>query len=60
MSQGEFAASVTDSPSAAIVPSVFALTDGAGGGVLITGMNSSTVMIVTMSVVEFSTSGPLW
>src|SRR5476651_2265368 len=58
-SQGEFVGSRTDCPLSAIVPAIVAFTGGAGGGAWkITGWNSSTVMIVTVSVDEFLMTGP--
>ena len=57
-SHSDVAGSVTDLPSAAIVPSTAVGDPATLGGVVITGMNSSTVRMVTMSVFEPLMVGP--
>src|SRR5215475_10757088 len=59
-SQGELTFRVTFVPSADSVPSINAFTDGDGGGVVMNGLNSSMVRIVTTSVGDPLIVGPSW
>src|SRR5215510_4223080 len=59
-SHGDAACSVTLVPSADSVPSIVGAIDGDGGGVVMNGVNSSMVRMVTTSVCDPLIVGPSW